>query len=71
MTTRQANQAIKEASEEGKYAYYTNPKLVTYGTYGYNGTRVVRARTKKGVQQVLELWSGEWVDCLFSDLFTQ
>jgi hypothetical protein len=72
MNTRQANQAIKEAAKEGKNAYYSDSGRASYSTtYGYNGTRVTRARTKGGAQQVLELWSGKWVAKSFSDLYYQ
>ena len=65
MTSRQANQAIKEAAKEDRSTYYWNPE-------GQYGVRVYRVRVKAGVAQAMELNSGKWADLAsFSDLYHQ
>jgi len=68
MDARQANQAIKEASKEGKNTYYLANSLNETERYG---VRIYAARTKSGSSQVRELGSGKWVNKSFSDLYHQ
>lgn len=64
MTSRQANQAIKEATKQGKNTYLPSPT-------GF-GIRVYRVRVKDGISQARALSSGVWFDLgSFSDLYHQ
>ena len=69
MTARQANQAIKDASREGKNSYYAN-------AWPHYGIRVYQARTilnsnGDSVSQVRELNSGKWVNKSFTAIYHQ
>ena len=64
MTSRQANQAIKEAANNGKNTYIPSPT-------GY-GIRVHRARVKNGICQARAISSGVWFDLdSFSTIYHQ
>jgi hypothetical protein len=78
MNARQANQAIKEASKADKSTYI---RIQANGLIHYGGTEyeVTKARTRKGITQVLsegrylhhekKFINIGWVDCPFSELY--